>query len=161
MGNPKKSFTLLELIIVIIIVSILATLGYVQYGKFMEKARGAEARMILGSIRKLAFAYRLEMGSTDGIQNGDVNIGPASDQIPRQYDCRSTHYFNYFVDSGYFSDPRIRVYVHRCSEGEGGKSPPLACSPACEYIWDHDLITGQTLVYWRQGPECCPDYGLQ
>ncbi|MDD5130223.1 MAG: prepilin-type N-terminal cleavage/methylation domain-containing protein, partial [Candidatus Omnitrophica bacterium] len=44
----KKGFTLVELIIVVIIVGILASIGLTQYNKVVEKSRAAEARMILG-----------------------------------------------------------------------------------------------------------------
>jgi len=49
----KKGFTLLELIIVIIIVGILATLGFVQYASVIERGRFAEARANLGTLRQL------------------------------------------------------------------------------------------------------------
>ncbi len=55
----KKGFTLLELIIVIIIVGILATLGFVQYASVIERGRFAEARANLGTLRQLQVA-RLE-----------------------------------------------------------------------------------------------------
>jgi hypothetical protein len=45
----------------------------------VEKTRGAEATVILGDIRNLAYKYRLENGTINGIQNSDVNIGTAAD----------------------------------------------------------------------------------
>ncbi len=88
-----KSFTLIELIVVIIIVGILAAIGLTQYSKTVERGRGAEARAILGDIRKLAYNFYLENGTLVGVTDADMNIGSDSDQIPSV--CRSTHYFAY------------------------------------------------------------------
>ena len=59
----KKGFTLVELIIVVIIVGILASLGLTQYNKVVEKSRAAEARMILGTLRSAEVAEYNENGS--------------------------------------------------------------------------------------------------
>ena len=113
----KKAFTLLELIVVIIVLGILATLGYTQYTKVVEKGRGTELRMTIGNIRKLAFEYRLKNGSCAGITLSDVNIGTASDQFPS--DCRSSHYFNYNVSCS--GPPTMQMWGTRCTAG--GKTP--------------------------------------
>ena len=117
-----RGFTLLELIVVIIIVGILATLGITQYGRMVEKMRTAEARQILGDIRKLGYAYWLANGTVTGMTNADVNIGTASDQLPAYPNCRSSHYFCYNMElaevcAGY----PVIYYATRCTSG--GKSP--------------------------------------
>ena len=71
----NKGFTLLELVVVILIVGVLATLGFTQYGRMVERARGAEARQNIGYMRKLAAAYRLQNGSVTNIGYSDVNVG--------------------------------------------------------------------------------------
>ena len=55
-----KGFTLLELIVVIIIIGILATLGFMQYQAVTEKSRTAEAIRVLGDLRTLEQAYYVE-----------------------------------------------------------------------------------------------------
>jgi len=93
-GKMKRGFTLLELIIVIIIIGVLATLGFTQYGRMVERARGAEAKSILGDLRKLAAVYYLEHNSLTGLNNHDnLNIGTQDTEIPST--CRQSHYFSY------------------------------------------------------------------
>jgi len=113
----SKSFTLIELIVVIIIVGILAAVGMTQYTSMVEKGRGAEARMILGQVRKLAFAYWLENGSLLTMTDADVGVGTDSDQVPTA--CRSTNYFRYYT---WIADAnRFGIAACRCTSG--GKTP--------------------------------------
>jgi len=114
----RKGFTLLELIVVIIIVGVLATLGFTQYGAMIEKSRGAEAKAICGDIRKLAAAYRLERGTVTGVIASDLNIGTSTDQIPSTC-SQSSHYFSYSVAA---ADPTITITATRCGTGTG-KTP--------------------------------------
>ena len=94
----KKGFTLLELIIVIIIIGVLATLGFTQYTKVIEKGRTAEAKAILGSIRTAQQAYYLEWGAYTGA------IGDLSIDAPTA--CATTHYYSYSVASSTASATR-------------------------------------------------------
>ncbi|MDP2830667.1 MAG: prepilin-type N-terminal cleavage/methylation domain-containing protein [Candidatus Omnitrophota bacterium] len=82
----RKGFTLVELIIVIIIVGILASVGISQYTKVIEKGRAAEARMILGQLRSAEIAEMNENGVY--VVVGSLSVG-APDA------CNATHYFSY------------------------------------------------------------------
>ncbi len=82
----RKGFTLVELIIVIIIVGILASIGLSQYNKVVEKSRAAEARMILGTLRSAQIAEYMENGAY--VVAASLGVGaPAS--------CAATHFFSY------------------------------------------------------------------
>ncbi|PIQ87845.1 MAG: hypothetical protein COV73_01975 [Candidatus Omnitrophica bacterium CG11_big_fil_rev_8_21_14_0_20_43_6] len=82
----RRGFTLIELIIVIIIVGILATIGMTQYTKVVEKGRAAEARQILGSLRSAQNAYYLEYGLYTGTM-ANLGVGAGA--------CDVDHFFGY------------------------------------------------------------------
>jgi len=113
----NKAFTLIELIIVIVIVGILATLGFNEYTKTVEKGRSAEVRNNMGAMRKLLYDYYLKNGSVTGITQADLNIGSSLEQTPSS--CRNTNYFAYFI---YVGATNVELKAQRCTSG--GKPPP-------------------------------------
>ena len=83
----KRAFTILEIILVILIIGVIATLGLVQYSMMMERSRAQEARTILGVLRKAQVIYKLESGAySNSIANLQIDVPTA---------CTSTHYFCY------------------------------------------------------------------
>jgi len=108
----RKAFTLLELIVVIIIIGILATLGLTQYTKVVEKGRVAEAISILGTIRTAETGYYLEKGAYGTLANIGLNALPAA--------CAASgeslkYYFSYSISAGI-------ALATRCATGVG-KTP--------------------------------------
>ena len=110
----KKGFTLLELIIVIIVLGILATLGFTQYTRVVERGRTAEAKTVLGQIRTAQQAYYLEYGSYA------ASIDPLLVNAP-QTTCASTHYFIYRADN-------LNCEAVRCTASSGGGKTPAAAT---------------------------------
>ncbi len=104
----KKGFTLLELIVVIIIIGVLATLGFGQYTQMVEKGRTAEARTVLGQLRTADAARWHETGG----------YATALSQLPVSAPtaCVNTHYFNYAINAGSGT-------ATRCSTAQAGKAP--------------------------------------
>jgi len=83
----RKGFTLLELIIVVIIIGVLATIGFAQYTKVVEKGRGAEAKVLLGALRTAQAAYKLDKGVfTATLTDLSAEVTSA---------CDATHDFSY------------------------------------------------------------------
>ena len=108
----KKGFTLLELIVVIIILGILATLGFTQYTKMVEKGRTAEAKAILGQLRSAQVAYYQEYGSYAAAVANLIVDAPTA--------AASTHYFIYSTANDGASS------ATRCTTAASGKPPVSA-----------------------------------
>jgi len=108
--NKIRAFTLLELIVVIVILGILATLGYSQYNKVVESTRLAEAKVRIGNMRQLATEYYLKNGSLDGMENSDVGVDNT---------CVSSNYFRYYLGSVYATGAYLMSA--RCTSD--GKTP--------------------------------------
>ena len=72
----KKGFTLLELMIVVIVIGILATLAVPRFITATKKAKQAEAKSMLGTIRSSQWRYYQEHQSTfaDTIGNLDIDM---------------------------------------------------------------------------------------
>lgn len=137
----RKGFTLLELIIVIIILGVLATLGFSQYAAMIERSRGAEAREIAGNIRKLAAAFRMENGTLlpagNAFNAARAGMGLDDDQIPTA--CHGLHYFSYALLPAPTATT-ISVTATRCTDATPGKNPnaPVAST----LILTSNLATG-------------------
>lgn len=70
----KKGFTLLELMIIVVILGVLATLGLVNYTGIREHALGKEARANLKLIAAAERIYRMEYGFYYGRQADEAEI---------------------------------------------------------------------------------------
>lgn len=109
----KKGFTLLEILVVIIIVGILATIGFTQYAAVMERGRTVEAKAILGTIRTMQQAYYEEYNeyaATKAIL-GDTLFPSCS--------ASKLHYFSYDTSA-------TAAVATRCSSTATSKAPSHA-----------------------------------
>ena len=70
----RAGFTLLELIMVVLIVAILATLAIPQYIDFKEKAIATEAINTLGAMKNAQFLYKVEEGRHYSMDLDDLGI---------------------------------------------------------------------------------------
>lgn len=108
----RKGFTLLELIVVIIIIGVLATLGFIQYTNVIEKGRRSEARANLGTLRQLQEARFQDVAAVGG-SGGYGTLGDLASGLPSA--CSTSYYFSYSCNS------TGGCTATRCTTG--GKSP--------------------------------------
>jgi len=118
----KKSFTLLELMVVIVILGVLAALGLRQYQETVRRSRAAEARQIIAQLRSQCAGIYMAEKDTANCTAGNLRLNTAAsciaDMIPGGQ-CCSTHFFSYAV-SGEGGDD-ITFTATRCTSG--GKEP--------------------------------------
>ena len=103
-------FTLTEIMIVVVIIGVLASIAWPRYILVAEKSRTAEAKDVLGRIRASEIAYYFEYDAYA------TNITLLSLDIPTS--CNATFYYNYSIGGGGAS---FTAKANRCTAG--GKSP--------------------------------------
>ena len=70
-----QGFTLLELLVVVLIIGILASIALPQYENSVEKSKASEALIILKSLRDQQALCYLERGETDDVSECDQGDG--------------------------------------------------------------------------------------
>jgi prepilin-type N-terminal cleavage/methylation domain-containing protein len=74
-GGAMKGFTLIELLVVITIIGILAAIGITTYLNQVERARDAEAKILLASLAVPIMEFRVINGKYPADVNAGVNPG--------------------------------------------------------------------------------------
>lgn len=91
----KKAFTLIELLIVLVIIGILASIAVPQYEKMMDKAKIAEMKSTLDQLAKAIDIYYMEAGKWPG----NPDLPNEIDEIPADLGVKlpQSKYFYYNV----------------------------------------------------------------
>lgn len=149
----RRGFTLVELIVVIIIVGVLATLGLSQYQTVIERSRGAEARQVISTLRSACAALYMQDNETEGCTAAALGLSagaPAAGEIPGA-ECGLTNFFRYTVGNiGNGLDTATFTAI-RCAAG--GKNPNRAGATALttflQLVVDYAPGAGQQMDAWN------------
>ncbi len=102
----RKSFTLIELLIVLVIIGIITTLALPALNKYKDKAKYAEAQTMLTACADSVWRYYLEAGvfpKPSGVDSPPTNLDI---KVPS-----STTYFIYKYYNGAHIPPQVLDYV--------------------------------------------------
>lgn len=92
----KKSFTLIELIIVVIIVAVLAGYAIPHFVRSVERAKGGKAKHALGLIAQAEKIFRADNGvyiaavspNLDSVLNNDVDLKGIDNDISLDWEYK-------------------------------------------------------------------------
>ena len=137
----KKAFTLLELLMVVIIIGILATIAVPQYEKFKEKAIAAEAVRMMGAIKRAQFRYKAEHGEYATVNNlGESDILGMDFRVHSSLRDQDA-YWTYGTVGG--AGPRTgKLFINAYREYKNRLPHGWLEGTTIELIWDDD--TGVT-----------------
>jgi prepilin-type N-terminal cleavage/methylation domain-containing protein len=108
----KKAFTLIELMIVIIIIAVLAVVAVIQYNLAIERTRSAEAKDVLGHVRKVCAAIYARDRNVINCTPQNLGIGSEEEMIP--IECYRSHYFYYGAEESPSFDDVMIFTATRC-----------------------------------------------
>lgn len=130
----QKGFTLLEIIIIVVILGILATMGFVQYTRAVERSRTAEAKNVLSSIRTAEHGYMQQFGSYTS------NINELStESVASACQAGGIYFFSYSIDA-------TAGTATRCTQD--GKLPVSSTAYTIILNYDTGVFGGSDAAYY-------------
>jgi type II secretory pathway pseudopilin PulG len=123
-GRSEAAFTMAELIVVLIIVSLVAAASIPMFLTSARQARVAEAEFGLNAIMREALRYKTETGGYLEVEAGDIANSPDAASPGLGLDFSDDRYF----DNACYSVRLDGTYgfVARCDGGAAGNAAPGA-----------------------------------
>ena len=124
----QRGFTLLEMLIVAIIIGLLASIGFLQYGKAVANTKNSMAKQVLGEMRNAALAYSTINGAWPPAGNGCQSIIVDMDGDGN-------------VDVT-FATPDTLDFTYSCPAVGQGRATKTATAGSGVTTWTIDFATG-------------------
>ena len=123
--NSQRAFTLVELLTVVAIVGVLATLGLVAYRKFITSSKASEAIYMVGAIRAAEESYRAETLRYLDVSAGFTKLYPNTTPgaFKSAWDNPSHSDYAAWRQLGARSDGPV-YYGYKVTAGLAGATPP-------------------------------------
>ena len=130
----KKAFTLVEILVVVTIMSLLASIAAVSYSQFVRQSRDARRKTDIEQIRAAIELYRnfnseypasLDFGGTGTVADPNPGTAVYMSKIPN--DPKSPSY-TYFYSRPTTTDYNLCAYVEGEGEDEGVDCGASNCS---------------------------------
>ena len=130
-----RGFALLELMMVVIIIAILASMALPQYFRVTERARGSEVLSMLGAIRAAQMRYRAQnLGGQYTGALGDIDIditrGPDGWAAPTLSAAGTTGMITSSRSGGQFTGQTVGI-TYGTGTVCGGFAPLFPAAVAC------------------------------
>ena len=112
-GHPQGGFSLTELMIVVVMVSILASIAMVGFRKYVARARTMEAAAMIAEMSGKQQIYFVEFGGYLPLRADNVTTLPSADESP-------TAFFPLSPSASTFESSRTAVSVANRAAWPGG-----------------------------------------
>ena len=162
MKNRKSGFTLMEIMVVIIVIAVLASVAGPMIGSITDQGRASATKSKMSSLKSAMLAYQSDVGRLPFAGNSSFvsKINAYNAEKVLSYDDESKNVLVQNYDGGTTSAFKINNYNRKW------KGPYMDSDPS-DFMFDawgneiHYVAHGHNVYLWSYGPDGSPDDGAE